>query len=83
MTIREAGKGVVVGDTGAQTYRIGFNGNDETELDAKNMSRAGRIVAVVVSRVRMQGKQRGLCGKGVGNEHSSKRIKQRPDSQGE
>lgn len=34
-------------------------------------------------RVRMQGKQRGLCGKGVGNEHSSKRIKQRPDSQGE
>lgn len=38
MTIREAGKGVVVGDTGAQTYRIGFNGNDETELDAKNMS---------------------------------------------
>ena len=66
MTIREAGKGVVVGDTGAQTYRIGFNGNDETELDAKNMS-----------------KQRGLCGKGVGNEHSSKRIKQRPDSQGE
>lgn len=38
MTIREAGKGVVVGNTGAQTYRIGFNGNDETELDAKNMS---------------------------------------------
>ena len=38
MTIREAGKGVVVGDTGTQTYRIGFNGNDETELDAKNMS---------------------------------------------
>lgn len=38
MTIREAGKGVVVDDTGTQTYRIGFNGNDETELDAKNMS---------------------------------------------
>ena len=38
MTIREAGKGVVVGDTDTQTYRIGFNGNDETELDAKNMS---------------------------------------------
>ena len=63
MTIREAGKGVVVG--------------------RKEHERAGRIVAVVVSRVRMQGKQRGLCGKGVGNEHSSKRIKQRPDSQGE
>lgn len=38
MTIGEAGKGVVVDDTGTQTYRIGFNGNDETELDAKNMS---------------------------------------------
>lgn len=38
MTIREAGKGVVVGDTGTQTYRIGFNGGDETELEAKNMS---------------------------------------------
>ena len=38
MTIGEAGKGVVVSDTGTQTYRIGFNGNDETELDAKNMS---------------------------------------------
>lgn len=83
MTIREAGKGVVVGDTGTQTYRIGFNGNDETELDAKKHERAGRIVAVAVSGVRMQDKQRGLRGKGVGNEHSSKRIKQRPDSQGE
>lgn len=38
VTIREAGKGVVVGDAGTQTYRIGFNSNDETELDAKNMS---------------------------------------------
>lgn len=37
MTIREAGKGVVVGDSGTQTYRIGFNGDDETELDARNM----------------------------------------------
>jgi len=36
VTIREAGKGVVVGDTGSQTYRIGFNGNDETELIARN-----------------------------------------------
>ena len=31
MTIREAGKGVVVGDTGPQTYRVGFNDGDETE----------------------------------------------------
>lgn len=38
MTIREAGKGKVVGDSGMQTYRIGFNDGDETELDAKNMS---------------------------------------------
>lgn len=38
MTIREAGKGVVVGDTGIQTYRIGFNNGDETELNARNMS---------------------------------------------
>lgn len=38
MTIREAGKGVVVGDTGTQTYRIGFNNDDETELNARNMS---------------------------------------------
>lgn len=38
MTIREAGKGVVAGGAGTHTYRIGFNGSDETELDAKNMS---------------------------------------------
>lgn len=38
MTIREAGKGKVVGDSGMQTYRIGFNGGDETELNARNMS---------------------------------------------
>lgn len=37
MTIREAGKGIVVGDTGPQTYRIGFNGDDETELTARSM----------------------------------------------
>lgn len=37
MTIRQAGKGVVVGDTGPQTYRIGFNDGDETELEARNM----------------------------------------------
>lgn len=36
MTIREAGKGKIVGDCGMQTYRIGFNGSDETELDARN-----------------------------------------------
>ena len=82
MTIGEAGKGVVVSDTGTQTYRIGFNGNDETELDAKNMSELEELWRSL-SGVRMQGKQRGLRGKGVGNEHSSKRIKQRPDSQGE
>ena len=38
MTIREAGKGKVVGDTGPQTYRIGFNDGDETELEARNMT---------------------------------------------
>lgn len=38
MTIREAGKGIVVGDTGMQTYRIGFNDGDETELEARNMT---------------------------------------------
>lgn len=38
MTIRQAGKDVVVGDAGLQTYRIGFNNGDETELEAKNMS---------------------------------------------
>lgn len=38
MTIRQAGKGVVVGNAGLQTYRIGFNDGDETELEAKNIS---------------------------------------------
>lgn len=38
MTIRQAGKDVVVGDAGPQNYRIGFNDGDETELEAKNMS---------------------------------------------
>lgn len=38
MTIRQAGKGKVVGDSGPQTYRIGFNGGDETELTAKNFT---------------------------------------------
>lgn len=38
MTIRQAGKGKVVGNSEPQTYRIGFNGGDETELDAKNMT---------------------------------------------
>jgi hypothetical protein len=41
MTIRQAGKGVVVGDTGMQTYRIGFvnlyGEEDETEINANNM----------------------------------------------
>jgi len=79
VTIGEAGKGVVVSDTGTQTYRIGFNGNDETELDAKNMSELEELWRSLCPEF----KQRGLRGKGVGNEHSSKRIKQRPDSQGE
>lgn len=35
MTIREAGKGEV-GEMPA-SYHIGFNGNDETELDATGM----------------------------------------------
>lgn len=38
MTIREAGKGIIIGDCGVQTYRIGFNNGDETELDAKNFT---------------------------------------------
>lgn len=38
MTFREAARGVVVGDTGMQTYRIGFNDGDETELDARNLT---------------------------------------------
>lgn len=38
MTIREAGKGIVVGDTGKQIYRIGFNDGDETELEARNFT---------------------------------------------
>lgn len=35
MTIREAGKCVVL--PMSATYRIGFNGNDETELDANSL----------------------------------------------
>lgn len=35
MTIKEAGKGIV--RTGKATYRIGFNGNDETELSASGI----------------------------------------------
>lgn len=38
MTIRQAGKGVVVGDVSLQTYRIGFNDGDETELEARDMN---------------------------------------------
>ena len=43
MTIREAGKGIVVGDTGMQAYRIGFNDGDETELEARNMTELERL----------------------------------------
>lgn len=32
MTIREAGKGVVVEDSEPHDYRVGFNDGDETEL---------------------------------------------------
>lgn len=41
MTIREAGKGEVIGDSGPHDYLIGFINNDgiddETELTARNM----------------------------------------------
>lgn len=37
MTIRRAGKGKVVSGKKPRSYRVGFNGGDETELDAKNM----------------------------------------------
>lgn len=37
MTIREAGKGVVKKTKSPASYRIGFNGNDETELDTTEM----------------------------------------------
>lgn len=37
MTIREAGKEVVKETKRPASYRIGFNGNDETELDATGM----------------------------------------------
>lgn len=37
MTIREAGKGVVKKAKHPASYRIGFNGNDETELDTTGM----------------------------------------------
>ncbi len=37
MTIREAGKGVVKKTKRPASYRIGFNGNDETELDTTGM----------------------------------------------
>ena len=43
MTIRQAGKGIVVGDTGMQTYKVGFNNGDETELDARNMSELEKL----------------------------------------
>lgn len=38
MTIRQAGKGKVVGDTGMQVYLVGFNDGDETELVARNFT---------------------------------------------
>lgn len=38
MTIRDAGRDVVTEFDGMQDYRIGFAGNDETELTATNMN---------------------------------------------
>lgn len=38
MTILEAGKGIVVNSSRINSYHIGFNDGDETELDAKNLS---------------------------------------------
>lgn len=38
MTIREAGKGIVVENASMQTYGIGFNDGDETELSADSMA---------------------------------------------
>lgn len=43
MTLQKACKGIVVGDVGLQTYRIGFNGSDETELDARNFSELNEL----------------------------------------
>lgn len=37
-SLRKAAKGVVVGDTGMQTYNIGFNDGDETQLEARNLT---------------------------------------------
>lgn len=37
MTIREAGKNAIMKNMGKQPYRIGFNDEDETELDASSM----------------------------------------------
>lgn len=34
MTIQQAAEKIIIGKTGMRTYRVGFNGNDETELDA-------------------------------------------------
>lgn len=38
MTILEAGIGIVVSSSRINSYRIGFNDGDETELDAKSIS---------------------------------------------
>lgn len=37
MTIREAGKEKVLEGSGRHDYRIGFNGDDETEVSAESM----------------------------------------------
>lgn len=53
MTIREAGKGIVT--TGGGTYRIGFinmdGQEDETELDAYNMTELEELYRVFIKRM--------------------------------
>lgn len=82
MTIREAGKGVVVGDTGAQTYRIGFNGNDETELDAKNMSELEELWRSLCPEFRCKANSVDYVERVVGNELSVKKLNKEPEFTG-
>lgn len=41
MRLREAAKGIV--SAGGGTYRIGFNGDDETELSAFNLAELEKL----------------------------------------
>lgn len=38
MTLREAAKGKIVSDSGPMDYNIGFNGSDETQFTARNLT---------------------------------------------